>query len=241
MKAYRPVKNVDADLAAPLPPEALAPDPATGLTNIVSAYEVERLNHVFGVAGWETESIPVNLDREKGEICVYMTFRAGDVVRRAYGGNDHWRLGDALKSADTDALGKICYQLGIGLDVYKTRADFRLEKEGVPKDTGKPQYTSISGIITQVMEGSAGTWLQVNGQLCFAKAPLSERLDHSTVNHRLAANAAWWWPDKKTPVLRITGILAIEALETMVIPEVIESKPKRGAKLAEEEDSAVPA
>jgi hypothetical protein len=232
----KPIKQRDimAELAAPLPPEALAPDQSTGLTNIVSAYEVERLNQVFGVAGWTTESERVNLDREKGEICIYMTFRAGDIVKRAHGGNDHWRLGDALKSADTDALGKICYQLGIGLDIYKTRADFRLEKDGAPKDTGKPQYTSISGIVTQVVESAAGTWLQVNGQLCFAKAPLSERLDHSAVNHRIAANAAWWWPDKKTPVLRLTGILEIAKIEDMEIPEIIE--PKKRGKSAEAEE-----
>lgn len=227
-------QEIEAALNDPLPSEALAPDPATGLTNIVSAFEIERLNQVYGVSGWTTQSEIVNLDREKGEIAVYMTFRAGDTVKRAYGGNDHWRLGDALKSADTDALGKICYQLGIGLDIYKTRADFRLEKDGAPKDTGKPQYTSISGIITQVIDATAGTWLQVNGQICFAKAPLSDRVDHSAVNHKIAANAVWWWPDKKTPVLRLTGILEIEQIEMMEIPEIIEAK-KRGAKESPEE------
>src|SRR5476651_840814 len=139
-------------LNKPLPSEAISVDPASGLSNIVSAFEVERLNEVFGVSGWSAIYEIVNLDREKGEICVKCLFSAGETIKKeAFGGNDNYRLGDALKSASTDALGKVCYQLGIGLDVYRTRNDFRLEKDGAPKDTGKPQYTSISGVVSEVV------------------------------------------------------------------------------------------
>jgi hypothetical protein len=214
-------------LSKPLPPEAITVDPASGLSNIVSAFEVERLNDVFGVNGWQCEYQIVNLDREKGEICVKCTFSAGEIKREAFGGNDNYRLGDALKGACTDALGKVCYQLGIGLDIYKTRNDFRLEKDGAPKDTGKPQYTSLSGIVTEVMHiGGDATWIQINGQTCFAKDGLSERLN-GCLNNRIAVNAKWWWPDKVTPVLLITGILDIEPISAMKIPEIIEKRNKK--------------
>lgn len=214
-------------LMKPLPPEALLPDAASGLTNISSAFEIERLNNVFGVNGWNCEYIPVNLDRENGEICVKALFSAGDIRREAFGGNDNYRLGDALKGASTDALGKVCYQLGIGLDIYKTRNDFRLEKDGAPKDTGKPQYTSISGIISQFLDVKDGIWVQINGQTCFAKGDLAERFEGS-LNKRAAVNAKWWWPDGSTPVLLITGILDIEPIEDMKVPEIIEKRLKRG-------------
>lgn len=224
-------------LTKPLPPEALLPDAASGLTNISSAFEIERLNNVFGVNGWHCEYIPVNLDRENGEICVKALFSAGDIRREAFGGNDNYRLGDALKGASTDALGKVCYQLGIGLDIYKTRNDFRLEKDGAPKDTGKPQYTSISGIVTEVMHiGSNTSWIQINGQTCFAKDGLSERLN-GCLNNRIAVNAKWWWPDKVTPVLLITGILDIEPISAMKIPEIIEKRNKKVKNVPESEKS----
>lgn len=223
-------------LSRPLPAEAIMPDPISGLTNIVSAFEVERLNEVFGVDGWTANYEIVNLDREKGEICVKCVFSAGETIKKeAFGGNDHYRLGDALKSACTDALGKVCYQLGIGLDVYKTRNDFRLEKDGAPKDTGKPQYTSISGIVTQVVDGSGGTWLQINGQVCYAQGDMRERIDGDSINKRVAINAKWWWPDKKTPVLLITGILEIAEIENMKIPEIIVKKGKKEANNDTEE------
>jgi hypothetical protein len=227
-------------LSKPLPPEAITVDPASGLSNIVSAFEVERLNDVFGVNGWHCEYQIVNLDREKGEICVKCTFSAGEIKREAFGGNDNYRLGDALKGACTDALGKVCYQLGIALDVYKTHNDFRLEKDGAPKDTGKPQYTSISGIVTGIefCEGHK-VWLQVNGQLCFAQGDaLSERLD-GCLGHRIAVNAKWWWPDKVTPVLLITGILDIEPISAMKIPEIIEKRNKK-VKNGVESEKSVP-
>lgn len=220
-------------LKKPLPPEAITVDPASGLSNIVSAFEVERLNEVFGVDGWSAIYEIVNLDREKGEICVKCLFSAGETIKKeAFGGNDNYRLGDALKSASTDALGKVCYQLGIGLDVYRTRNDFRLEKDGAPKDTGKPQYTSISGVVSEVRLETGkpysehGLWLQVNGQTCYVKGEqFWDRLRDSE-QKRVAFNAKWWWPDKKTPVLLITGILDIEDIPAMVIPEIIEKKRK---------------
>lgn len=224
-----PIVRIQKLLNKPLPSEALLPDPQSGLTNISSAFEIERLNQVFGVNGWNCEYIPVNLDREKGEICIKASFFAGDIRREAFGGNDNYRLGDALKGACTDALGKVCYQLGIGLEVYKTRNDFRLEKDGAPKDTGKPQYTSISGIVTQVYlnGGDKGIWVQVNGQTCYAPKQFAERIGVLTAYDRIALNAKWWWPDGSTAVLLVTGILDIEPIMPMKVPEIIEKRTKR--------------
>jgi hypothetical protein len=215
-------------LSKPLPPEAITVDPSSGLSNIVSAFEVERLNDVFGVNGWHCEYQIVNLDREKGEICVKCTFSAGEIKRESFGGNDNYRLGDALKGACTDALGKVCYQLGIGLDIYKTRNDFRLEKDGAPKDTGKPQYTTRSGLVLGMEQRKEGIWIQINRDTCFVPSgDLAERIYPEAAQRWLAVNAKWWWPDKITPVLLITGILDIEPISAMKIPEIIEKRNKK--------------
>src|SRR5579871_1985747 len=106
-------------LKAPLPPEAVSPNPnKPGLSVIRVIYVVERLNDVFGLNGWRV----VNQVVESGRMVVVkatVTIPEYGIVIEQYGGNDNPDRGDAYKGACTDALSKCASYLGIGMDVYK--------------------------------------------------------------------------------------------------------------------------
>jgi hypothetical protein len=112
-------------LKAPLPPEAVSPNPERpGLSAIKVIYVVERLNEVFGMNGWHMANEVV----EKGAMVVVKgTLTIGDYGIRIeqYGGNANSDRGDAYKGACTDALSKCASYIGIGMDVYKGRHDQR--------------------------------------------------------------------------------------------------------------------
>src|SRR5579883_1960298 len=112
-------------LKAPLPPEAVSPNPnKPGLSVIRVIYVVERLNDVFGLNGWRV----VNQVVESGRMVVVkatVTIPEYGIVIEQYGGNDNPDRGDAYKGACTDALSKCASYLGVGMDVYKGLRDER--------------------------------------------------------------------------------------------------------------------
>ena len=114
-------------LKAPLPPEAVSPNPdKPGLSVIKVIYVVERLNDVFGLNGWRV----VNQVVESGPMVVVKATVAipeYGIVIEQYGGNDNPDRGDAYKGACTDALSKCASYLGVGMDVYKGLRDERLK------------------------------------------------------------------------------------------------------------------
>ena len=144
-------KTLPADLLeklkAPLPPEAVSPNPhKPGLSVIKVIYVVERLNEVFGLNGWRV----VNQVVESGRMVVVkatVTIPEYGIVIEQYGGNDNPDRGDAYKGACTDALSKCASYLGVGMDVYKGLRDERLKnaengngaasRAGVPPKAGR--------------------------------------------------------------------------------------------------------
>jgi hypothetical protein len=114
-------------LKAPLPPEAVSPNPdKPGLSAIKVIYVVERLNEVFGLNGWHVANQVV----ESGKMVVVkatVTVPEYGIEIEQYGGNDNTDRGDAYKGACTDALSKCASYLGVGMDVYKGLHDERLK------------------------------------------------------------------------------------------------------------------
>lgn len=132
------MKAVDTQVAAPIKEDvygklleeftgdALSTDNSRGfdLTSIKAQYIVERLNTVFGVDGWDARYDVVTLDIDKGAIikCLLTAAAPGHrpIARMAFGGcGVKKNLGDLVKSAMTDALGKAASHLGIGNEVFK--------------------------------------------------------------------------------------------------------------------------
>src|SRR5882762_8588836 len=106
-------------LKAPLPPEAVSPNPdKPGLSSIKVIFVVERLNEVFGLNGWKV----VNEVVESGQMVVVkatLTVPKYGITVEQFGGNNNFDRGDAYKGACTDALSKCASYLGVGMDVYK--------------------------------------------------------------------------------------------------------------------------
>ena len=101
-------------LREPLPEAALKQHPTKKyLTVINNAFVVERLNDVFGPAGWHaTYEI---IEKDAGMVVAKCRLTADDntIQIEQYGGNDNDDLGDAYKGACTDALNKCASYLSI--------------------------------------------------------------------------------------------------------------------------------
>ena len=119
--------------------EALSTDSSRGfdLTSIKAQYIVERLNTVFGVDGWDARYEVVTLDIDKGAIikCLLTATAPGHkpIARMSFGGcGVKKNLGDLVKSAMTDSLGKAASHIGIGNEVFKGKVN-PPSKSGYPK------------------------------------------------------------------------------------------------------------
>jgi len=117
-------------LSKALPSWAVKPHPTRrGMSAIHPMAIIDRLNEVFGVAGWsfttEFLSCTPGIQKTKnGERDIYTATVKGrleidDCVIEQYGGNTNDDAGDALKGSATDALTKIASYLGIGAEIYK--------------------------------------------------------------------------------------------------------------------------
>lgn len=111
-------------LSKELPKEAL--QPVLGkpyLTSIRGIYVTERFNEVFGVGGWRVKVEFV--ERKEDVVVVKVIFEVPErgIYYECYGGNNNKDLGDAYKGATTDALTKIGSYLGVGIEVFKGKAN----------------------------------------------------------------------------------------------------------------------
>lgn len=121
-------EELTARLSAELPEGALRGFDGNGNADIVYAFQVERMNEVFGFGGWS--SIPEILDKKqfqtnggttKWEVSVIVTLKIPryGIVRRKPGACSMDVLDHALKGAVTSAEGKCFSTLGIAAAVYK--------------------------------------------------------------------------------------------------------------------------
>lgn len=162
-------KTLTADqllqLKKPLPPEAVKPHPTkTYLSSIKAIYVVERLNDVFGLAGWDVTNEVVKDDGKM--IVVKSCFHApeyGIKISDIFGGNDNADLGDAYKGACTDALTKIGSYLYIGMDVYKGLGDKtpeKTEKRDDKKEDERPWLTEtqFGQVLNRIANGDKSAY-----------------------------------------------------------------------------------
>lgn len=120
--------NLYAQLRAPLPDEAIIADNSRGflLTGLKGAYVVERLNDVFGLCGmgWKFEVAELQVENGWATCSLLLYFRVLDEWSAPIPGlGDKQmvknRVGDAMKSAISDALKKAASFLGVGERAYK--------------------------------------------------------------------------------------------------------------------------
>jgi hypothetical protein len=125
-----------ARLKAPLPPEAVSPNPhRPGFSAIKPIYIVERLNEVFELNGWRFTAEIV----ESGRMVVVkgtLEISGYGIHIEQYGGNDNSDRGDAYKGACTDALSKCASYVGIGMDVYKGLHDHQAKNGSTSQPSG---------------------------------------------------------------------------------------------------------
>jgi len=173
-------EQIDA-LRKPLPPEAVSQHPTKSyLSSIKVIYIVERLNEVFGVAGWFVDDQFVEKDGKMVVVHSTLTVPAYGILKSAFGGNDNSDLGDAYKGACTDALSKMGSYLYIGMDVYKglahapTPAKKAAEKPQAkapeqpkaekPKESAKPNSDAVTlrgKVADDIKQNDKSTWIKV--------------------------------------------------------------------------------
>lgn len=115
-------------LTEDFPAEALSKDTSRGfeLTSVKAQYLVERMNEVFGPAGWRADYAVVK-ENEQGIVlkCVVIANADGGesaIQRSAFGGADFSAkksLSDTYKSAMTDSLSKTLSHIGLANEVFK--------------------------------------------------------------------------------------------------------------------------
>ena len=112
------------------PPEKIKQRPGAGgrkLSYIASFDCIKRLNEAFGQE-WRFEI--KSHEMTEGSALVLGKLTAGDVVKEQFGSSllKGKEIGDAFKSAGSDALKKCASLLGVGLHLY----------DGTPKSPPKP-------------------------------------------------------------------------------------------------------
>lgn len=153
MNEIRSITKEQQDmLSQPLPAEAVSPHPSKKfLSTIKSIYVTERINDVFGVGKWRTETEVV--DKEGKMVVVKLKFSVPDygIYYECYGGNDNADLGDAYKGATTDALTKVASWMGIGAEVFKGKADTTDTPRSAPKSMPQQAPAKAKNRITMDM------------------------------------------------------------------------------------------
>jgi hypothetical protein len=140
-QATRVPEGLVSRLNEPLPREAIAPHPSNPhLSSIKTIYQIERLNQVFGLGAWTAKSEIIENSRDTRMVVVKVRLQVPDwnIDLEQYGGNDNQDRGDAYKGAFTDALGKLCGYLGVGMDVYKGIGDSKSAATGRTRPSAKP-------------------------------------------------------------------------------------------------------
>lgn len=140
-------------LSKPMPEGAIKPHPTKKyLSTIKAIYIVERLNDVFGVAGWEFESdiisATANSSSERIVVvaCGRLYFNEFDLYGSVqYGGHEGKmsESGDVYKSAITDALGKCASLIEVGIQVFKGVPDSQEGNKSKRLDEPAQEKTSM--------------------------------------------------------------------------------------------------
>jgi len=163
--------ELQAQLKAPMPEGAVKPHPTKSyLSTIKPAFVIERMNDVFGIGGYREiyREISVTSREEEYESRKALVFSATvhatlmipkyGIHLENFGGSKNEDAGDALKGACTDAFTKMCSHLGVGLEIYKGKAD------GAKGDDLPPcPVCKKTGAIIKGKEEFGGGWL------CFGK------------------------------------------------------------------------
>lgn len=133
-------------LNQPVPAWAVKPHPTrNGMSTIHPMAIIDRLNEVFGVAGWSYMVEYISCDKEvqktqKGQRDVYVsavkgTLKIDDLTIEQFGGSTNDDRGDALKGGGTDALTKIASYLGIAAAIYKNQGNHENKIDEVLDET----------------------------------------------------------------------------------------------------------
>lgn len=215
-----------------------------GMHSINIVHRYDRLNKVLGVTGWSKQETitsiePLNEfdDQERrywmatAAVHIDLPGLGKGVFREGRGGHKNVDRGDAEKGAVSDAAGNALKDL-VGKEAYLGQLDapldeshgniFRLDKDGPPpKPTDKDVFVPFNGIITEIIDGLQGSWIQISGETCYAEKRLAGYFDES-LNRYAEGNAKWWWPDGVTPVKKITGVIGVSAIAPMKIPTINE-------------------
>lgn len=237
-------RDLYAELSEPFPKGTWKFNPQTGMHSMNIVHRYNRLNNVLGVNGWSKKEHIKSIESleefdDKGRRYweataeVFMNFPAlgKDVFREGRGGHKNTDRGDAEKGAVSDAAGNALKDL-VGKEAYLGLLDapldeshgniFRLDKDGPPpKPTDKAVFVPFNGIITEIIDGLQGSWIQISGETCYAEKRLAGYFDEG-LNRYAEGNAKWWWPDGVTPVKKITGVIGVNALAPMKIPTINE-------------------
>jgi len=131
--------NQKTMIAIPTPPEFIKQREGKGgktFTYIEGGYVISRLNQIFSPAGWDFEIVDKGLVAEGKEAWVQgkltlKDFKGNMIVKTQFGsaeriterGGVKMNVGDAYKTASTDALKKCASLIGISLDVYWAQMD----------------------------------------------------------------------------------------------------------------------
>jgi hypothetical protein len=139
--------DLQEKLKAPMPPGAVSQHPTKKyLSSIKPAFVIERMNDVFGIGGYREVYREISVSsreveyKEKdddgkptGKIRKALVFSGTvhatlmipkyGIHLENFGGSENEDAGDALKGACTDAFTKMCSHLGVGLEIYKGKAD----------------------------------------------------------------------------------------------------------------------
>lgn len=162
------IKQVTTEMVAalkkPLPPEAIKQHPTkTYLSAIKVPFIIERLNEVFGVAGWKVRNEVIEAGDKMIVVKSTLTVPEYGIEHEAFGGHDNPDRGDAYKGACTDALSKIASYLYIAMDVYKGLGD--APSRAAKKEAVKPAPVTVRGKFTDFLTKDTDNGTEVLGKV----------------------------------------------------------------------------
>lgn len=122
-------------LRAPIPEQFLM-ELASGLTEINFSYQMQRMDEVFGIAGWSRRSRLISVEKigvngnskntqwEAGaEAVITIKIPGLKRVLNQFGGSSSDNKSDAMKGAVTAATSKCFQELGIGWEIYSRKQE----------------------------------------------------------------------------------------------------------------------
>lgn len=133
-------RKVDLDairekLRAPIPDQFLM-ELASGLTEINFSYQMQRMDDVFGLAGWSRKSRLISVEQiglngnskntqweASAEAIITIHIPGLKRVLNQFGGSSSDNKSDAMKGSVTAATSKCFQELGIGWEIYSRKPE----------------------------------------------------------------------------------------------------------------------